>query len=324
MIILNFDCLFSAGYIRLQVVVLKDTKNKQAYADSANLASEAAGAIRTVQSGTMQQDRLDAYSRALDEPLKRSNKSSISTNFLYALSQSLSFWVIALVFYLGALWISNGTVALAHFFTVLNSVVFASIQAGNIFSFVPDASQAKGAASAIFVRGDTIPEIDADSKEGKMMDPNTMQGHIRFEGVHFRYPTRPHVQVLRNLELEAPAGKFIALCGPSGCGKSSTIGLIERFYDPLVGRITLDGVPIDELNVASYRSQIALVGQEPTLYAGSIKFNILLGASRPAEEVTEQELHQACKDANIVSRAHRNKMHKEQRFNSLTVYFDSF
>lgn len=71
--------------------------------------------------------------------------------------------------------------------------------------------------------------------------------------------------------------------------------------DPLVGGITLDGVPITELNVASYRSQMALVSQEPTLYAGSIRFNVLLGANKPADEVTEEELVQACKDANIVS-----------------------
>ena len=75
--------------------------------------------------------------------------------------------------------------------------------------------------------------------------------------------------------------------------------MLERFYDPLVGQVTLDGVDIREINVASYRSQIALVSQEPTLYAGSVRFNILLGANKPMEHVTEEEVIKACKDANI-------------------------
>lgn len=106
------------------------------------------------------------------------------------------------------------------------------------------------------------------------------------------------MRVLRSLSIEVPAGKYVALVGPSGCGKSTTIQLIERFYDPLAGTVTLDGIDIRSLNVASLRSQIALVSQEPTLYAGSLRFNILLGSPNP-DTVTEEQLVQACRDANI-------------------------
>ena len=75
--------------------------------------------------------------------------------------------------------------------------------------------------------------------------------------------------------------------------------MIERFYDPLIGRVTLDGVDIKDINVASYRNNISLVSQEPTLYAGTVRFNVLLGANKPMDQVTEEEVHQACKDANI-------------------------
>lgn len=93
----------------------------------------------------------------------------------------------------------------------------------------------------------------------------------------------------------------VALVGPSGCGKSTTVQMLERFYDPLIGKVTLDGVDIRELNVASYRSEMALVSQEPTLYAGTVRFNVVLGANKPMEQVTDEEVVQACKDANIVS-----------------------
>jgi ATP-binding cassette subfamily B (MDR/TAP) protein 1 len=114
------------------------------------------------------------------------------------------------------------------------------------------------------------------------------------------YPMRPHQKVLQGLTFDALPGSYVALVGASGCGKSTTIQLIERFYDPLTGSITLDGVPISDLNLNSYRSQVALVSQEPTLYAGSVRFNILLGANKPEEEVTQAELEQACRQANIL------------------------
>ena len=97
-----------------------------------------------------------------------------------------------------------------------------------------------------------------------------------------------------------------------------SIQLVERFYDPLSGNILIDDQPISELNVQEYRKHLALVSQEPvsvynlcslifclmsirqTLYAGSIRFNILLGATKPVSEVTQEELEQACQDANIL------------------------
>jgi len=96
------------------------------------------------------------------------------------------------------------------------------MQAGNVFSFVPDMSTAKGAGSDIIKLLDSQPEIDADSTEGKVVDTATIKGHIKFENVHFRYPTRPGVRVLRNLSLEVEPGTYVALVGASGSGKSTT------------------------------------------------------------------------------------------------------
>jgi len=167
-----------------------------------------------------------------------------------------------------------------------------------VFSFVPDMSSAKGAASAILDLLDSTPEIDAESPEG--LTPQNVQGRIRFENIHFRYPTRPGVRVLKDLSLTVEPGSFVAIVGPSGSGKSTTIQLIERFYDPLAGDIYLDDHKITDLNVSAYRQCMALVSQEPTLYAGTVRFNILLGATKPRDEVTEEELERACADANIL------------------------
>ncbi|KAG8895302.1 GTPase-activating protein [Tulasnella sp. 408] len=292
--------IISAGYIRLRVVVLKDQTNKAAHEESAQLACEAAGAVRTVQSLTREEDCFQEYSRSLDEPLRRSNRSAIWSTGLFALSQAMSFFAISLTFWYGSILISNLEYSSFDFFVCLIAVTFGAIQAGNIFQWVPDISAARGAMDSIVRLLDRVPEIDADSPDGAKIDPKTVQGRIQFEDVHFRYPTRPGVRVLRNLNLIVEPGTYVALVGASGCGKSTTIQLIERFYDPLAGRVLLDGVDIASLNIQEYRKNMALVSQEPTLYAGTIRFNVLLGAAKPEAEVTQEEIEQACRDANIL------------------------
>ncbi|KAK0503658.1 ste6-like protein [Armillaria luteobubalina] len=289
-----------SGYIRLRVVVVKDKYNKKAHEESAQLACEAAGAIRTVASLTRERDCLQMYSRSLEKPLQVANKTAVWSNMMYAFAQSVAFWVIALVFWFGARLVSELEITSTDFFVGLMSTTFAAIQAGNIFQHAPDMSEAKEASEGIVRIFDSMPEIDAQSPNGEPLKREDTNGHIRFEGVHFRYPTRPGVRVLRDLNLDIKQGTYVALVGQSGCGKSTTIQLIERFYDPLAGRVTLDGKDISDLNVAQYRQLISLVSQEPTLYSGTVRFNILLGAIKPSEEVTQEEIEDACRKANIL------------------------
>ncbi|EKM58407.1 uncharacterized protein PHACADRAFT_252704 [Phanerochaete carnosa HHB-10118-sp] len=290
--------IVSSGYIRLRVVILKDKQNKKAHEGSAQLACEAAGAIRTVASLTREEDCCNIYSLSLDEPLENSKKAAVWSNLLWAMSQAMIFFVMALVFWYGSRLVADQEFTPFHFFVTLMSTVFGSMQAGNVFQFVPDMSSANDAAADIVTLLDSMPTIDAESKEGKV--PQNVQGRIHFENVHFRYPTRPGVRVLRDLNITVEPGTYVALVGASGCGKSTTIQLIERFYDPLAGTVYLDGQPISELNVTEYRKHIALVSQEPTLYSGTIRFNILLGATKPISEVTQEEIEEACRSANIL------------------------
>ncbi|KAF9238097.1 P-loop containing nucleoside triphosphate hydrolase protein [Melanogaster broomeanus] len=270
--------LFSVGYIRLHVLVLRDQQNKSAHQRSAQLACEAVASIRTVASLTREEDCLNLYSTCLEEPLKKSNKTAVWSNGFYAFSQSMSFFVIALIFWYGSKLIASLEITITAFYVTLMSIAFGTTQAGNVFSFVPDISAA---------RGKTLPE-------------QSVLGQIRLENVHFRYPTRPGVRVLRDLSIKVEPGTYVALVGASGCGKSTIIQLIERFYDPLAGQVLLDGWPIDQLNIQEYRKHISLVSQEPTLYAGTIRFNVLLGATKPESEVTQEDIEAACRNANIL------------------------
>ncbi|KAF8503872.1 P-loop containing nucleoside triphosphate hydrolase protein [Gautieria morchelliformis] len=290
--------IVTTGFIHLHVVVLKDERNKNAHESSAHLACEAAGAIRTVASLTREDDCCTIYSESLLKPLRDSKKTAIWSNLLFSLSQAMVFFAVSLVFWYGSRLVASTEYNIQQFFICLNNTIFGALQAGNIFAFIPDMSSARSAANNIIDLLDSIPEIDAAQSEGKKTD--NVQGHVRFEDLHFRYPTRPGIRVLRGLNLDVKPGTYIALVGASGSGKSTIIQLAERFYDPLAGHIYLDGQLISEFNVQEYRKNISLVSQEPTLYAGTIRFNILLGAIIPADAVTQEDLEAACRDANIL------------------------
>jgi ATP-binding cassette subfamily B (MDR/TAP) protein 1 len=126
---------------------------------------------------------------------------------------------------------------------------------------VPDISQSHIAGSEIIALLDSVPDIDAESTQGKTV--SKVQGRIDLKAVHFHYPTRPSVRVLRNFNLTVEPGTHVALVGASGSGKSTIIQIIERFYDPIAGSVSVDGQDISELNVQEYRKNLSLVSQEP-------------------------------------------------------------
>lgn len=119
---------------------------------------------------------------------------------------------------------------------------------------------------------------------------------ITFSDVHFKYPTRD-IPIFCGLNMTIRKGQFAGLVGASGCGKTTVISLLEQFYQVDQGRITLDGVNIKDININEYRKAVSLVAQEPSLFQGTIRENILLSVDEGS--VTEEDLHQACRDAEI-------------------------
>lgn len=289
--------VLGCGFFRFWMLARFQQRAKLAYEKSASYACEATSAIRTVASLTREADVWEHYHKQIVEQEANSLRSILRSSLLYAASQSFMFLCIALGFWYGGTLIGSGQYDMFQFFLCFSAVIFGSQSAGVIFSFAPDMGKAKHAATELKRLFERKPEIDSWGTDGEVLD--TVEGSIEFRDVHFRYPTRPEQPVLRGLNLTVKPGQYVALVGASGCGKSTTIAMLERFYDPIVGGVYVDGKEISSLNINSYRSCLALVSQEPTLYQGTIRENILLGADTKPEDVPEEAIVQACKDANI-------------------------
>merc|ERR1719231_1456207 len=158
-----------------------------------------------------------------------------------------------------------------------------------------DVPTAQRAAKLFFDATDQVPAIRVFDETGAK--PEGVKGDIEVKDVVFAYPSAPDHLVCKGYTLSIPAGQTVALSGPSGSGKSTIIQLLERFYDPQSGSITLDGVDIKTLNVKWLRSQLGLVAQEPVLFQGTVEENIKYGK----RDASMEEVEEAAKMANAHS-----------------------
>ncbi|RMZ86376.1 hypothetical protein DV736_g6397, partial [Chaetothyriales sp. CBS 134916] len=296
--------ILGSGFLRFWTLAKFTATAQKAYKASAGYACEHTNAIRTVASLTTENEIFEDYRCQLASQLRSGTGSNLRNSALYAFSQSSVLLAMALGFWYGGTLLKNREYSLFQFFIVFVEIIFTAQSAGTVFSFAGDMSKAKNAAAELKQLLDRQPSIDPWSDQGQPCEH--VEGNIEFRDVHFRYPTRPDIAVLRGLNLTVKAGQYVALVGASGCGKSTTIALLERFYDPLVGGVYVDGKETSGLNLNEYRSHIALVSQEPTLYQGTIKENILLGLSGTDGDINkdnasayDDRITQACKEANI-------------------------
>ena len=288
--------LLACGFLRVWLLDKFQSRAKKAYQASASSACEAASAIRTVASLTMERQVLVSYRHQLQAQLRDDILPIIKSSLLYGASQALPFFCMALGFWYGGRLLGKHEYSLFTFYVCFSEVIFGAQAAGTVFSHAPDMGKAKHAATEFKRLFDANPVARRDQeKPGQAV--KSMRGSVEFRNVSFRYPTRREQPVLRGLSLSVTPGQYIALVGASGSGKSTTIALLERFYDALTGQVLVDGKDITRLDLGSYRSFLALVSQEPALFQGTIRENILLGSCQVP--VTEDTLVRACKNANI-------------------------
>uniref|UniRef100_A0A803MJH0 Uncharacterized protein n=2 Tax=Chenopodium quinoa TaxID=63459 RepID=A0A803MJH0_CHEQI len=276
-------------------VLLKSMSKKaiKAQNESSKLAAEAVSNLRTVTSFSSQARILALLEKAQEGPRKESIRQSWYAGIGLGTSQGLNICTWALDFWYGGRLISQGYITAKELFETFMILVSTGRVIADAGSMTTDLAKGADAVASVFAVLDRKTQIDPDNAEGYI--PEKINGHIEVINVDFSYPTRPDVVIFKGFSINIEAGKSTALVGHSGSGKSTIIGLIERFYDPLKGCVKIDGRDIRTYNLRSLRKHIALVSQEPTLFAGTIRENIIYGAS---DNVDESEIIEAAKAAN--------------------------
>uniref|UniRef100_A0A8C4US32 ATP-binding cassette sub-family B member 5 n=1 Tax=Falco tinnunculus TaxID=100819 RepID=A0A8C4US32_FALTI len=268
-------------------------KELTAYAKAGAVAEEILTAIRTVMAFNGQEKALAKYDANLEMARSVGVKKSITTNTSLGVSQFLIFGSYALAFWYGTkLTTEEENYDIGRVLIVFFSVLIGAFSLGQAAPNLESVANARGAAYEVYQIINKKRLIDSSSKEG--YKPDKLIGEIEFRNIHFSYPSRPDVKILKGLNLKVQTGKTIALVGASGCGKSTTVQLLQRFYDPVQGEITLDGRDIRTLNVKWLRENIGIVSQEPVLFATTIAENIRYGR----EDISDAEIEQAAKEAN--------------------------
>ncbi|TPX31394.1 hypothetical protein SmJEL517_g05260 [Synchytrium microbalum] len=262
-------------------------------ASAASVAQEVISQVRTVRAFAKEEYSLNQYSNAIEETQKVGKRIAVAQSIFMGAMSFLPQTSIALVLYFGVLLVIKGEITAGLLTSFLFYTLNLAMSFGTISSLFGDFMQSLGASSRIFDLQDRIPTIPVSGGE----QPPSFDGRIEFKNVDFAYPSRPEAVVLKDFSLLLEPGKVCALVGPSGQGKSTVMSLTMRFYDVLAGSILVDGRDLRDLDPACYRKSVGYVSQEPVLFDGTIRENILYGWHK-VQQPTEDEIIQAATQAN--------------------------
>ena len=248
-----------------------EVSSKQA----ALVASEAVQNMRTIRALIAEVSALELYEFYANQRVMEESKNSFKSAFVFGTSMMVAFLPYALGFYIGGLFVNDGSLSMQDMMQALLGLILTSVGAGQALAYLPDIKAAKAASHDIFKLLDTESKVNPFQR--KNASRGEVCGDITFSNVSFAYPQRSEIKILKNLSFSVKSGQKVALVGPSGSGKSSILALLQRFYDPQEGRIYIGGANIREMDVCDLRSAIGFVGQEPILFETTFQNNVSYG-----------------------------------------------
>ncbi len=254
-------------------------------AEANSVALETLNSVKTVKSFAAEALESKRFQKELDKVFELNRQSAIAYIFYLSTVMLLPNFVTALIVWYGGelsryKMINAGQLLAFVMYLAVLGECFATL--GDFYSNI---ITALGAAEKVFDLLERQPKIKMIPDDSTVYKGTNIKGDIEINGVEFYYPSRPTKQIMSNLTVSIPMGKVVALVGPSGSGKSTCIGLIERWYEASKGSVTIDGVPIENFPHQQLHKWVSIVGQEPTLFARTIKENILFGIVNPGEPI---------------------------------------
>ncbi|XP_042311485.1 antigen peptide transporter 2 [Sceloporus undulatus] len=261
-------------------------------ARSGEVVRETVSSIETVRSFATEEEESQRYDTALKETHRLKNQRDLERAIYVLVRRLFHLGLKLMLLYCGYQQILAGLITKGD----LVSFTLYQMEVGDymrtLMYIYGDALSNVGAAKKVFEYLLREPSVRTEGT----LAPVILQGHVSFRNVSFSYPSRPDVQVLKNVSFELQPGEVTALVGLNGSGKSTCVALLERFYEPQSGEILLDGSPIQEYEHKYLHRQVALVSQEPILFSGSIRDNITYGM----EGCSNEQVTAAAKEANAL------------------------
>ena len=282
--------VLGAGLLSRQVARMTSLELK-AYGKAGAVAEEVLSAIRTVNAFHGQHKETDRYDKNLGAAEAQGIKKGMVNGIFLGYSWCIIFITFAVAFGVGALIFEYSSDKIT---SVFYSVLIGALQLSQASPNIEAIGVACGAAYPVYQIIDRKSKIDPFSTKGKKIDESKFKGDIELKDVTFAYPSRPDENAVTKLNIKLEAGRTTAIVGPSGMGKSTVVQLIERFYDPQQGKVTVDGHDVKDLNISWWRNMIGVVEQEPSLFNTTIYENIKYG--KPT--ATKDEIIEAAKAAN--------------------------
>jgi len=268
-------------------------------ADAASFATERIGAVRVVQGFGGEGHASTAFREAVESAYEAARRATLSRAILTSIVIFLVFSSITFVLWTGAKAVIAQEMSAGRLSQFVLYAVFAASALGQLSEVFGELSQATGAAERLAGLLATEPSVKDPALP--LPAPSPARGDITFDGVRFAYPSAPERNVLGPVSFTAMHGERIAIIGPSGAGKTSLFQLLMRFYDVGTGTIRIDGVPIAAMRLADLRALVAVVPQEPVIFAGTIAENIRL--ARP--EASAEDVMRAAEDAAVLAFAEK-------------------
>ncbi len=251
-------------------------------ADANSLAAETLGAVRTVQAHAREPYERGRFNVALGESIKAARRRIGAQSIVTATAIVLVFGAIVGVLWLGAHDVNDGRMTAG---TLGQFVLYAMIGGGSVGALAEVWNELQRASGGMGRIAELLQEdIEITAPANPVPMPLPLRGEIRFDNVVFHYPQRPDTAALEGFDLHVRPGETVALVGPSGAGKSTVLSMLLRFHDPATGSILVDGVDVRQVDPAQLRAQMALVPQQPTLFAATALDNIRYGRLEASDE----------------------------------------
>jgi ATP-binding cassette subfamily B protein len=239
--------------------------------------------IKTVQAYNQQAHNDGVFSRYVETAFNVAKDRILMRSVLITVVMTLVFAALAVMIWVGGQDVINGRMSAGELTAFVAYAVIVATAVGAISQVISELQRAAGAMERLIELLEAESLIQAPAVPAKLVDAFT--GQLDFKSVSFAYPSRPDTLALDEVTLTVRPGESLALVGPSGAGKSTLLDLVLRFYDPLKGNLTLDGVDVRDLTPTELRSHIAIVSQQPALFTGSVIDNIRFG--RPDASLDE-------------------------------------